>query len=92
MVNSLLDIPHPTWKELLISSEVLIILYPLHTVMRKVDKETRRIRKTLIRRHVQHHKGRYAHCKCATDPKIVLGPPSHLDQVVAAEPDYLFEP
>lgn len=67
-------------------------LWLLHRVVVEEEKLSKKLRRKRIRQHVQHHKGRYTHCKCSTVPEIPQKSPSQLDQVMASEPEYLFEP
>lgn len=92
MLHELSQIPHPSLTEVVIASETFLILYPLRIVVRRIEREERLLRKVLIKRHVKHHKGRYVNCRCATHPKTHLGKQSHLDQVIASEPQYSLEP
>lgn len=92
MLHELSKVPHPSWTEILISAQIFCLLYPLRIVARRIEKEERVLRKTLIHRHVRHHRGRYAHCKCSIALESPQQQQNQLDQVMASEPEYLFEP
>lgn len=93
MWHQLLKIPHPNPTEVLVSLELLFLLYIPRRILDKVmTKEEKELRKLLIKWHVKHHKGRFAHCKCSTDPKIGRVLPSQQDQAIVSDHQYLFDP
>lgn len=89
MWHQLLKIPHPTWTELLISTQLVIWGLLVKASVQKIEKEEELLRKALIRRHVKHHKGRFVYCKCSTRTALEKLNQTDLEK---AEPQYLFAP
>lgn len=57
-------IPHPTWKELAISIELLIFLWPLRLLLGGLTSELRQERNLVITRHVkQKHATKFKLCQ-----------------------------
>lgn len=88
MINLLL-IPHPSWKELTISSELLIYGLLVRWMFKKLQTEARREQKRLIRHHVRSgHPRWFATCEpCATQTS--LGQPDLLLQPEGSQPELL---
>lgn len=92
MLHELLRIPHPTWSDLAISTQLVIWGLLIRAVVRREEQAVRRV---LIRRHVKHHRGRFAHCVCSNpDRERPRAVQNQTDQVMMlpAEVEYLFEP
>lgn len=62
--------PHPSWTELIISTEVFIALYlPKRIIDALVQKEEKVVKQhltTLRKRHVKYHSGRFHKCTHCT--------------------------
>lgn len=62
-----MDIPHPTWREIFISAQIFICLYPEHVFGRlleqSIKKEAKKLRRHYIAKHVQQgHRKSWHNC------------------------------
>lgn len=95
MLSELARVPHPTWSDLAISTQLVLWGLLIRGGLKKARREEQIIRRALILRHVKHHKGRFAHCRCSTpDLEKPLTEQTQMDQVtmLPAEAEYLFDP
>jgi hypothetical protein len=54
--------PLPSLHDVIISSEILFILWPLRWLQRYVEDDLTKQRRLIIQKHYRHHKGKLQSC------------------------------
>lgn len=62
MLNDLLHLPHPSWTELIISTQLVIWGLLIKEAIHLSITEEEKLRKQYIQYHVRHHSGRFIRC------------------------------
>lgn len=90
-MNEIYGVPVPSPKEIIVAAELLVILWPIRVVLRRLEGDFRPERNRIIHQHVKAgHAGRLKHCldvHCASLRNQLPGrqaPPVQADTAVAA--------
>lgn len=55
--------PFPTLHDIIVSSELLIFLWPLRWLQRLIESDVSKRRRQIIINHVKHHTGKMRKCR-----------------------------
>lgn len=73
MWQELLKIPHPSLADILISSEVFMVLYPLRMIMHVLESDLEKEKRRLRENHRKRHSSRARFCRQEDCLKISPG-------------------
>lgn len=83
MLEQFNSLPHPTWTELIISAQILMVLWPLRLLQRALENELQKDIRRIRTHHRRNHDSHARWCKegeCSILSEGQTAPQSPLEQ------------